>query len=180
MIPHGIIRPHWVIENMLFYGRNQQLCWWRLGARIDYQMQWWLRSVKHLLSNLWYKLHLSSNGYLVLLVGNKMVDHSCVFGALHACQRCSNYTFILDLTTGPIGLGRDNCKTRQEKLKCWDLVHLIIEVWQSFHGGFRSNDDDNFNIVFLWSDSFHCEIIFYIVGHKLWLMKENSFKSFMV
>ena len=35
------------------------------------------------------------------LVGNKIVDHSDVVGASPvACRRCSNYIFILDLTSG--------------------------------------------------------------------------------
>ena len=31
-----------------------------------------------------------------------------------ACRRCSNYIFILNLTPGFIGLGKDNRKTRRE------------------------------------------------------------------
>ena len=46
------------------------------------------------------------------LVGNKIVDHSDVVKST-ACQHCSNYIFILDLTPGFNGLGKDNCKTRQ-------------------------------------------------------------------
>ena len=55
------------------------------------------------------------------LESNKIVDHS------DACRRCSNYIFILDLTPGFIGLGKDNCKTRWETFKFGDLVHLILE-----------------------------------------------------
>ena len=29
-----------------------------------------------------------------------------------ACRHCSNYIFILDLTSGFNGFGKDNCKTR--------------------------------------------------------------------
>ena len=39
-----------------------------------------------------------------------------------------SYIFILDLTPGFIGLGKDNCKTRQETVKFGDLVHLILEI----------------------------------------------------
>ena len=46
-----------------------------------------------------------------------------------ACRRCSNYIFILE-TPGSNGLGRDNCKPRREKFKCWDLVPLKLEVWR--------------------------------------------------
>ena len=48
-----------------------------------------------------------------------------------ACRRCSNYILILDLTPGFNGLGKNNCKTRWlrwETFKCYDLVHLILEV----------------------------------------------------
>ena len=35
---------------------------------------------------------------------------------------------ILDLTPGFNGLGKDNCKTRRETFKFWDLVRFILEV----------------------------------------------------
>ena len=44
-----------------------------------------------------------------------------------ACRRCSNYIFILDLTPGFIGLGKDNCKARQEAFQFGDPVRLILE-----------------------------------------------------
>ena len=37
-----------------------------------------------------------------------------------AYWRCFNYIFILDLTPGFIGLGKDNCKTRRETIKFGD------------------------------------------------------------
>ena len=45
-----------------------------------------------------------------------------------ACR--SNYVFILDFTPGFNELGKDNCKTRRETFKFWDLVRLILEVWR--------------------------------------------------
>ena len=45
-----------------------------------------------------------------------------------ACRRCSNYIFILDLTPGFNGLGKDTCKTRRESFKFWYLVCLILEI----------------------------------------------------
>ena len=48
-----------------------------------------------------------------------------------ACQRCSNYIFILHLTPGFSGLGKGNCKTRGETFKFRGLVHLILQVWQA-------------------------------------------------
>ena len=43
-----------------------------------------------------------------------------------ACRRCSNYIFIHNLTPGFNGLSNDNCKTRRESFKFWDLVRLIL------------------------------------------------------
>ena len=45
---------------------------------------------------------------------------------------CSNYIFILDLTPGFNRLRKDNCKTRQETFKFWDLVPLILETLRYF------------------------------------------------
>ena len=45
-----------------------------------------------------------------------------------ACWHCSNYIFIIYLTPGFNGLGKDNCKTRWETFKFWYLVHLILEI----------------------------------------------------
>ena len=83
------------------------------------------------------------------LVGNKIVEHSDVVGASNirrtsvsnccwslrcswsiACRRCSNYIFVLDLTPGFNGLGKDNSKTRRKIHKCWDLVPLLLEIWR--------------------------------------------------
>ena len=62
------------------------------------------------------------------LVGNKIVDYTCCWST--ACRRCFNYIFIHDLTPGFNGLGKDNCKKRWETFRFWDLVWLILEVWQ--------------------------------------------------
>ena len=46
------------------------------------------------------------------------------------CSRCSNYIFILNLTRGFNGLGKDSYKMRRETFKFWDLVWLILETLQ--------------------------------------------------
>ena len=61
------------------------------------------------------------------LIGNEIVDHSDVVGA-SPVGACFNYIFILDLTPGFIGLGKDNCKTRRETFKFGDLLRLILEI----------------------------------------------------
>ena len=45
-----------------------------------------------------------------------------------ASRHCYNYIFILDLTHGFIGLGKDNCETRRETFKFGDLVRLIFGI----------------------------------------------------
>ena len=47
-----------------------------------------------------------------------------------ACRRCSNYIFILDLTSVFKWFGNDSRKTVRESFKCWDLVRLILETWR--------------------------------------------------
>ena len=42
----------------------------------------------------------------------------------------SNYIFILDLTPGFNGLGKDKYKTRRYPFKLWDLIRLILEIWR--------------------------------------------------
>ena len=47
-----------------------------------------------------------------------------------ACRHCSNYIFIPDLVPDFNELGKDNCQTRQETFKVWDVVQLVLEIWQ--------------------------------------------------
>ena len=47
-----------------------------------------------------------------------------------AYRQCSNYIFILDLTPGFSGLGKDNYKTRRKAFKFWDSMRLILETWR--------------------------------------------------
>ena len=63
------------------------------------------------------------------LVGNKIVDHSDVVGA-SPIGAAPHYIFLLDLTSGFKGLGKDSHKTIWESVKCWDLVRLILETWR--------------------------------------------------
>ena len=58
------------------------------------------------------------------LVGNKIVDHSDVVGASPAGAAPTTSSF----STGFIGLGKDNSKTRRETVKLVDSVRLILEI----------------------------------------------------
>ena len=45
-----------------------------------------------------------------------------------ACRRCSNCIFILYLTHGFNIMNKDDCKTRREAFKFWDLVFYIGDL----------------------------------------------------
>ena len=83
---------------------------------------------------MFYAMWLHCNGYRQvsnirrILVGNKIVDHSDIVGASPVGAAPTNYIFILDLTPGFVGLGKDNNKTRRETFKFGDLVRLILEI----------------------------------------------------
>ena len=82
------------------------------------------------------KWYLQTSNISLTLVGIKIVDHSDEVGA---CRRCSIYIFILELTRGSSGLSKDNCKTRRETFKFWNLVHIILDVWR-YSTGNKSNE----------------------------------------
>ena len=44
-----------------------------------------------------------------------------------ACRRCSNYSFILDLTHGFNKLGQTKCKTRRETLNIWCDLYMRFD-----------------------------------------------------
>ena len=60
-------------------------------------------------------------------------SHGIAFRIADTCKGSSfNYIFILDLTLDFKGLDKvkDNCKTRRETYKLWDLVQLILDfLW---------------------------------------------------
>ena len=74
---------------------------------------------------IWTQIQYSkSSNITCTLVCNKIVNHSDL-----CSWRCSNYIFILDLTSGFKGFGKDRRKAVRESFKCWDLVRLILETW---------------------------------------------------
>ena len=82
-----------------------------------------------------------------------------------AWRRCSIYIFILDLTPSFNGLGKDNCKTRGETIKFWDLVRLILETsWYI--------ELDVFPSWTVWTET-HVAlgVQFYQQGQNLWQFK---------
>ena len=76
-----------------------------------------------------YPQYCQTSNVRCTLIGNKIVDHSDVVGALPV-GAAPKYIFILNLTLGFNGLGKDSCKTRWETFKFWDLMWLILEIWQ--------------------------------------------------
>ena len=51
------------------------------------------------------------------LIDNKIVDHSDIIGASPVGAAPTTYIFILDLTPGFNGMGKDNCKMRRQTFK---------------------------------------------------------------
>ena len=45
------------------------------------------------------------------------------------CRRCSNYIFILDLTPGFNGLGKNNCKTRREWFSSFVIWCVLYKMF---------------------------------------------------
>ena len=72
-------------------------------------------------------MYLTKNHYENYLP--KMVPIAKIWGSgSWTCRCCSNYIFILNLTSGFNGLGKDNdYNMRREAFKFWDLV-LILET----------------------------------------------------
>ena len=106
-------------DNWLKYGEctvqlhSNIALWWPWHHKNPHPLQ--CGSNGDILSNLQYKSHLSRQKNCPSL--------RCSWSI--ACRHCSNYIFILDLAAGFIGLGKDNCKTRWETFKFWDLSAYI-------------------------------------------------------
>ena len=82
-----------------------------------------LSYLSHMPSNPYYKSHIIRQWNCWSL--------TCSWGI--ACQRCSNYIFILDLTPGSNGLGKDKCKTRRETFTFWELVRHVYWRFAGIH-----------------------------------------------
>ena len=61
------------------------------------------------------------------LVGNKIVDHSDVVGALPVGTNPTTHWFSTSHLVFN-GLGKDNCKAKWETFKIWNVVCLILKV----------------------------------------------------
>ena len=57
------------------------------------------------------------------------MDHSDVVGASPVGAAPTTSSFSTECLAS-MDWCKDNCKTRQETFKFWDLVHLILEVWR--------------------------------------------------
>ena len=77
---------------------------------------------------MWLVCHQISNTSRTL-VGNKVVDHSDVVGAWPVGAAPTTSSF-LDLTPGCNRLRNNNCRTRWETFKFWNLMRLILEIWR--------------------------------------------------
>ena len=62
------------------------------------------------------------------LGGNNCRSLKCSWSI--ACRRCSNYIFVLHLTFGLKGFGKERRKAVRESFKYSDLVRLVLETWR--------------------------------------------------
>ena len=76
------------------------------------------------LKGLWYLPYRQITNIISTLVGNNIVDHSDVVGALPISAAPTTSSFS---TKQLASLGKDNCTTRRETFKFGDLVRLILE-----------------------------------------------------
>ena len=84
------------------------------------------------------------------------------------------YIFILNLTLGFNGLGKDNCKSKREAFKFCELVRLILEVWRvsnvythSLHPNDYAHGLRLVLIVLLWHRS-NLSVSFRVTSHDSW------------
>ena len=68
------------------------------------------------------------------------ISHTSVGNAIVYCRRCFKYTFILDLTPGLNGSDKNNCESRRETFKCWDLVCPILDTWLYYETNQQMDD----------------------------------------
>ena len=114
----GMLEMH-VTWSAIMYLSNEVWCWYSIPSCSDPWAMGYLLRVQRSNGNT-FKPLIS----VTPLVSYKIIDHSDAVGAF-AYRRCPNYIFILDLTPGFNGLGKDNSKMRRETFKFWVLVHLI-------------------------------------------------------
>ena len=128
VLPYRITRPQWLnwinwIPDVTVYIGSYDMKKKSVGTVSDFMFQSaTVVSVNELKSSvpssLQYKTHFSRQ----LNCWSLRCSWSIV------CRHCSNYIFILNLTPGFNGLGKDNYKMRWEAFKFWDLVHLILKT----------------------------------------------------
>ena len=63
------------------------------------------------------------------LVGNRSVVHSDVVGASSPVGASSTTSSFSTKHLASMDWAKDNCKTRRETFKLWDLARLILEAW---------------------------------------------------
>ena len=75
-------------------------------------------ATQHTANNIWEGNCLQVSNIRRTLAGYKIVNHSDVVGAAPTGDApTTSEWFILELAPGFFGLGKDNCKTRQETIK---------------------------------------------------------------
>ena len=117
---------HWLIYASFNYVRQWLVTFWCQVINSAHACETIILSI---LMNIYIYIYRKTSNIRRTLVGNEIVDHLDVVGA-SPVGAASNYIFILDLTSGFKGFGKDNHKTIRESFKCWDLVRLMLETWR--------------------------------------------------
>ena len=146
---------------------------WLLVA-LSHQQIWymcWPWNISWFLPPRWHLNYCKVSNIRCTLVGNYYVNCwslRCSWSI--ACQRCSNYIFILNLTSGFNGLGKDNYQMRREAFKFWDLVRLILETLRYTSQNWVISD-----FLHVWHSAITCFIINWMLSSKLqWHLNQNA------
>ena len=124
------IQTTWEYRRSIYYTRSCLVKWYSMWRNVleKYSCKHcWRTSAWNVCINIHYENYRQNPNISHTWTGNKIVDPSDVVGA-SPVGAAPSYNFILDLTPGFNGLGKDNGKMRRETFKFWDLLGLISEV----------------------------------------------------
>ena len=102
------------------YTPTENITWKVQMGRIKLYSTYFFRDLKRLSTELnCWELEMHRNE-------RSLYEQSITFSLVHFHSR---------LTPAFNGSGKDNCKTRSETFMFWDLVCLILEIWQYMYSG---------------------------------------------
>ena len=103
------------ISRCIYFQSSHDNAFVGIGMLFYFFAPWWHKSL--------YIYRQTSNIRRPLLGNN-------IFGQSYASRCCSNYIFIIYLTTGFNWMCKGTCKTGRETFRFWNLMRLILQVWR--------------------------------------------------